>query len=187
MDDLLPSVQFILKGYVLPYRLDRHANGGVLLLLIREHIPSNFLKRKSDCNIKSICVKVNLMRRKWFLNGAHNTNKKFISNHLECLNSIIDEYSKTYQNSLFYGDFNASINIKCMTEFCNLNWITSLIKKPICLKNPDKPACVDRILTNQVISINPLRDGGQKAPPPTSFSPVNFYKRWNYLLKLSDF
>ena len=59
-----------------------------------------------------------------------------------------------------------------MTEFCNLNWITSLIKKPTCLKNPDKPKCVDRISTNQVISINPIQDGGQKAPPPTSFSPV---------------
>ena len=138
---------------VFPYRLDRHSNGGILLLLVREHIPSNFLKRKSDCNIKSIFVNVNLMKRKWFLYEAYHPNKNFISNHLECLNPIIDEYSKTYQNVLFYGDFNAPINKKCMTEFCNVNGITSLIKKPICFKNPDKPACIDPNLTNQVISI----------------------------------
>ena len=88
-----------------------------------------------------------------FLNEAYHPNKNFILNHLECLNPIIDEYSKTYQNSLFYGDFNASIYKKCMTEFCNLNGITSSIKKPICFKNSDKSACIDPNLTNQVISI----------------------------------
>ena len=50
----------------------------------------------------------------------------------------IDEYSKLYQNFLFLGDFNASISEKCLEEFCNLNGLTSLIKKPTCLKNPDK-------------------------------------------------
>ena len=133
---------------VIPYRLDRYSNGGVLLLLGREHIHSNFLNRKSDCNIKSICVKVNLMKRKWFLNGAYNPNKNFISNHLECLNPITDEYNKTYQSFLFYWDFNAWTNKKCMTEFCNLNGITSewdngIIKKPTCFKNPDMPASID--------------------------------------------
>ena len=86
---------------VIPYRLDRQSNGGVLLLLVREHIPSSFLKKKSDCNIKSTCVKVNLMKRKCFLNGAYYPNKNFISNHLECLNPIKDENSKAYQNVLY--------------------------------------------------------------------------------------
>ena len=138
---------------VIPYRLDRQSNGGLLLLLVHDHIPSNFLKRKSDCNIKSIYVKVNLKKRKWFCNGAYNPNKNFISNYLECFNPIIDEYKKSYQNFLFYGDFDASINKKCMTEFCNLKGITSLIKKPTCFKNPNKPASIDPNLTNQVISI----------------------------------
>ena len=93
------------------------------------------------------------MKRKWFFKGAYNRNKNFISNHLECLNPIIDEYNKTYQNFLIYGDFNASTNKKCMTESCDLNGITSLIKKTTCFKYPDKPSCIDPILTNQVISI----------------------------------
>ena len=98
----------MLKNFSIPYKLDRNSNGGGLLLYVREDIPSKFLKVKSDCNIESICVEVNLRKRKWFINGSYNPNKSFLSNHLECLNRIIDEYSKLYQDFLFLGDFNAS-------------------------------------------------------------------------------
>ena len=150
LDDSFPSAQFMLKNFGIPYRLDRNSNGGGLLLYVREDIPSKFLKVKSDCNIESICVEVNLRKRKWFINGSYNPNKSFLSNHLECLNRIIDEYSKLYQNFLFLGDFNASVSEKCLEEFCNLNGLTSLIIKPTCFKNPDKPTCIDLILTNQL-------------------------------------
>ena len=36
-----------------------------------------------------------------------------------------------------------------MEEFCNLNGLTSLIKKSTSFKNPDKPTCIDLILANQ--------------------------------------
>ena len=109
MNDSVPSAKFMLKGYGIPYSLDRNPNGGLdrnsngggLLLYVRKDIPSKFLKVKSDCNIESICVEVNLRKRKWFINGSYSPNKSWISNHLECLNRIIDEYSKMYQNFLF--------------------------------------------------------------------------------------
>ena len=135
LDGSFPSAQFILKNFGILYRLDRNSNGGGLLLYVREDIPSKFLKVKSDCNIESICLKRNLRNRKWFINGSCNPNKSFLSNHLECLNRIIGECSKLYQN--FLGDFNASVSEKCLEEFCNLNGLTSLIKKPTCFKNPD--------------------------------------------------
>ena len=148
LDDSFPSAQFMLKNFGIPYRLDRNSNGGGLLLYVREDIPSKFLKVKFDCNIESICAEVNLRKRKWFINGSYSTNKSFSLNHLECLNPIIDEYSKVYQNLLFLGDFNASVSEKCLAEFCNLNELTSLTKKPTCFKNPGKPTCIDLILTN---------------------------------------
>ena len=95
------------------------------LLYVREDIPSKFLKVKSDCNIESICVEIKLRKRKWFSNGSCNPNVSYISNHLECLNRIIDEYSRTYQNFLFWGDFNASINSKYLAEFHNLISLTN--------------------------------------------------------------
>ena len=149
LDDSFPLAQFMLKNYGILYRLERNSNGGGLLLYVREDIPSKFLKVKSDCNIESICVEVNLRKRKWFINGSFNPNKNFTSNHLESLNRIIDEYSKIYQNFLFLGDFNASVSEKCLAEFCILNGLTSLIKKPTCFKNPNKPTYIDFILTNQ--------------------------------------
>ena len=71
-----------------------------------------------------------------------------MSNHLECLNHIIDEYRKVYPNFLFLGDINASVSEKCLAEFCNLDGL-SLIKKPTCFQNSDKSTCIDLILTNQ--------------------------------------
>ena len=129
-DDSFPSTQFMLKNFGTPYRLDRNSNGGGLLLYVRDDIPSKFLKVKSGCNIESICVEVNLRKRKWFINGSYNPNKSFLPNHLECLNRIIDEYRKLYQNFSFLGDFNASVSEKCLEEFCNLNGLTCLIKTP---------------------------------------------------------
>ena len=107
----------MLKNFGIPHRHDRNSNGGGLLLYVHEDIRSKFLKVKSDCNIESICVEVNLRKRKWFINGLYSPNKSFLSNHLECLNCIIDEYSKLRQNFLFLGDFNASVSEKCLEEF----------------------------------------------------------------------
>ena len=104
----------MLKNFDIPYRLNRNSSGGELLLYVREDVPSEFLKVKSDFSIESNCVEVNLRKRKWFINGSYNPNKSFISNHLECLNRIIDEYSKVYQNFLFLEDFNASVSKKIL-------------------------------------------------------------------------
>ena len=93
LDDSFPSAQFMLKNFGIPYRLYRSSNGGRLLLYVRDDIPSMFLKVKSDCNIESIYLEVNLRKRKWFINGSYNHNS-FSSNHLECLNRIINEYSR---------------------------------------------------------------------------------------------
>ena len=116
-----------------------------LLLYVREDMSFKFMKVKSECNFESICVDIKLE----FVSSSYNPNKSFISNDLKCLNRMIDEYSKIYQNVLFLGDFNYSISEKCAAEFLNLNGLTSLIKKPICFMNPEKPTIIALILTNQ--------------------------------------
>ena len=144
-DDSFPTVQFLLHGFRAPYRLDRKSKGGGILLCIREDIPSRLLNSKSETGIEIISVKINLGKRKWFLNYSCNPNKNLISNHLECLNRIRDEFSKNFDNSIFLGDFNSCINDNAVTS---LNDPTSLIDQPTCYKNLDKPTCIDLILTN---------------------------------------
>ena len=61
-----------------------------------------------------------------------------MSNNLDCLNCITDEHSTMFQIFFFQ---------KCMEKFCNLNRLTSLIRKPTSFKDPDKPEYIDLILT----------------------------------------
>ena len=60
----------------------------------------------------------------------------------------MDEFSKNYDNVTFLGDFNTCINNNPMMFLCFFNNLTSLIGQPTCCKNPDKPTCIDLILTN---------------------------------------
>ena len=145
LDDSFPTAQFLLHGFSAPYRLDRNSKGGGILLYIREDIPSRLFNSKSKTGIETISVEINLRKRKWFLNS----NKSLISNHLECLNRIMDEFSKNYDNVIFLGDFNTSINDNAMKSFCSLKDLTSLIDQPTCYKSPGKPTCIDLILTNR--------------------------------------
>ena len=36
-----------------------------------------------------------------------------------------------------------------MKDFCDINYLKSLIKEPTCFKNSDKPTCINLILTNR--------------------------------------
>ena len=85
------------------------------------------------------------------MNGSYNPNKSQISHHLECLNSLLDEHSKKYENYVFTGDFNVNTSDSSMTEFCSLNGLKNLINESTCYKNFEKPTCIDLILTDQPI------------------------------------
>ena len=98
-----------------------NGKGGGLLLYIREDIQSKLLISKSKCNIGTLSVAVNLRKRKWFLNYSYNPHQNLISNHLECLNRLIDERSNSFDTFIFTGDFNVSTSHNSMINFCDLN------------------------------------------------------------------
>ena len=64
LDDSFPSVQFKIEGFTTPYRYHRNDKGGGLLLYIKEDISSHLLQCKSQCNIESLSVEINLRKRK---------------------------------------------------------------------------------------------------------------------------
>ena len=72
-----------------------------------------------------------------------------ILSHVNYLNNILDNHSKLYENLVFMGDFIVTMDDKFMINFCELNDLSSLIDKPTCYKNFDKPKCIDLILTNK--------------------------------------
>ena len=60
----------------------------------------------------------------------------------------IDLYLTKYDQRLFLGDFNAGVEDSSVKNFCSSFNFTSMINKPTCFKNPDKPSYIDLILTN---------------------------------------
>ena len=67
---------------------------------------------------------------------------------MEVLSKSIDIYTTKYDSLLFWGDFNAELEDVSIKKFCLAYSLTTMINKPTCFKNPEKPSCIDLILTN---------------------------------------
>ena len=118
-------------------------------MYIREDLSSRLLQCKSQCNTESLSIEINMRKRRWLLNCSYNFHRNSVLSHLEYLNRIIDEYSKTYDNFIFMKGFNIGIVENFVKHFCDINFLKSLIKVPTNSKNPDKPICIDVILLNR--------------------------------------
>ena len=77
-------------------------------MYIREDIPSKRLSCKTNYDIETLIVEINLKKRKWFLNRSYNRNKNQIFYHFECLNRILDKCNSEYDNFVFIGNFNVN-------------------------------------------------------------------------------
>ena len=147
LDESFPIGQFLMDGYRDPFPLDRNENGGGILLYVREDIPFKLLSFSS--NIEGFFVEINLSnKKKWLLSCSYNPKRSQISNHLSKLSKDINIYLTKYDQLLFLGDFNAGVEDTSMKNFCSSYNLRSMINKPTCFKNPDKPSCIDLILTN---------------------------------------
>ena len=51
-----------------------------------------------------------------------------------------------------WGDYNCVVAEDDMNEFCCICSLSSLVQEPTCFKNPDRPSCIDLILTNKSAS-----------------------------------
>ena len=148
LDASFPAPQFFLPGYSEPRRLDRTANGGGLLLYLRDDIPAKPLPILMG-NIECIIHEVIISKKKWLLLGIYNPNKSQISNFLSTLDKILCHYLSSYDNVLIIGDFNSAIDEEDMGDFCSLHNLKSLIQVPTCYKSTENPSCIDLILTNR--------------------------------------
>ena len=60
IDDSFPQNQFIMEGYSTPFRLDRNAQGGGIMVFIRDDIPSKELKSQLPEDIEGIFIEINI-------------------------------------------------------------------------------------------------------------------------------
>ena len=72
LDDTFLTANFMIDGFSKPYRRDRTANGGGVLIYVRDDIPS---KELNDHNfpddIEGIFVELNFRKCKWLLMGSY--------------------------------------------------------------------------------------------------------------------
>ena len=83
------------------------------------------------------------------INCSYNPHKNNTRRHLNVITKALDTYDGTYENVVFLGDFNVGIEETTMKSFSESYNLTNLIKQPTCFKNPEKPSCIDLILTNR--------------------------------------
>ena len=92
-----------------------------------------------------------------------------------------------------------------MTSFCESYNLKSIIKQPTCFKNPEKPSCIDLILTNRPksfqgtcvietglsdfhrMTVSVLRNHFRKLPPKViTYRNFSNYDNANFINSLSD-
>ena len=144
----IPQYTVYYTGIYIPIRLDRTANGGGLLLFLRQDLPSKPLNQLGEV-IECIVREVTIYKKKWLIMGMYNPNRTMISKQLSILGQNLDHYLSCYDNICLFGDFNCEYKEEAMLEFCSLYNLKSLIKVPTCFKSVDNPSCIDLILTNK--------------------------------------
>ena len=60
----------------------------------------------------------------------------------------MDLFTTKYERLLFLSDFNAEMEDSSIKILCSNFNLTVMTNKPTCYKIPDKPTCIDLILTN---------------------------------------
>ena len=154
LDDTFPEKQFLIPGYKKPYRLDRNANGGGVMIYVREDIPSDILlKHNIHKNVEAIFVEINLRKNKLLLVGTyHSTNEEYGTTDdifFRQMSLALDVYSR-YDRFLLAGDFNVNAldsNV-LLEDFLDDFHARNLVREPTCYKSYANPSCVDLFITN---------------------------------------
>ena len=76
LDETFPSNTFQIEGYK-NFRLNRNCDGGGVCMFINQDIAARRVQYNSQSNIESICLELNLRKRKWLVIHFVEHNKTF--------------------------------------------------------------------------------------------------------------
>ena len=107
IDETFPTGQFIIDGYMPPFRRDRNQFGGGLLIYVKDNIPAKLVNEHliSD-DIESIFIELNFRRNKWLLMGTYHPPSQCTKYFYDEVGKALDCYANTHENILLVGDFN---------------------------------------------------------------------------------
>ena len=126
------------------------------MLFVREDISSKLLLTENT-PIEAFYIEINLWKKKWLICGTYNSHRTTtIDSHMDSLSKNLALYQSTYENYIVLGDFNAKVDNNAISSSCDAFDLVNLIREPTCYKNPEKPSCIDLILTNKPHSFQNL-------------------------------
>ena len=132
LDDSFPNAQFQINDYK-SLRKDRNIFRGGLRLYIDEDIPCKQTHTKLLEGLESICIGMNLQKRKWLVTGIYKPSQSCGKMFIERLSNQHNDHS-SYDNILSLGDFKMAPEDLKLQDFCDTQDLENLIKKPTCIK-----------------------------------------------------
>ena len=112
LDESFTISQFVIPGFLEPFRLDRNRFGGGLFLYVRENIPSKLLRCENY--YEAFLVELNIKKQNWLVICSYNPLLQNINTHFQRLQSSIDMVERKYDISCFSAILTVkSTNLTC--------------------------------------------------------------------------
>ena len=130
IDASLPSAQFVLDGYHLPYSMDVTERKGGILVYVKPSISFRRLTCGNLCDsIQAIPFEINLRKEKWLVISVYTPPKQDREYLLNSVTKLIYLFCNKYDNYLMMGDFNKEPTESVLSNFQSSNNLSNLMKK----------------------------------------------------------
>ena len=97
LDASYPMAQLLIPGFRMPFRLDRNAYGGGLLIYVRSDIPCKQVNQHEFSeNIEGIFLEVNFRKSKWLLLGTYHPPSQNDNFYFNNMGRALDIYTQIY-------------------------------------------------------------------------------------------
>ena len=120
-----PDAQFKVNGYQYPpFRKDRDANEGGLMVLVRNDLIVRRLIDFEPLEPECICIELTLSKKKWAIFSVYRSQIVKVKTLFEKLSKSIDLAINKYENIVVMGDININTHdnhcqgINDLKEFC---------------------------------------------------------------------
>ena len=99
----LPESLFLLPGFHKPYRLDKTATSGGLLVYVRSSIASRLMNlHQLPTDIQLIPIELNLRKQTWLSLALYRPRDQNLSYFIDIISELLDVYAKNYERKLKY-------------------------------------------------------------------------------------
>ena len=94
-------------------------------------------------------IELDLSRKMWLAYWSYNPKYSLISHHLNKTGKYLDVLTSKFDKIILMGHFNAEPTDTSLFDFCEIYNLNNKVKDNTCFKNPNRPTCIDLIITNK--------------------------------------